>query len=97
MMQDAIVAQVGSLNVIASPPGRGFNAQELADMAMKKLLYVSADAPPAIQDQAEAFKGKIYGVLFSYLAQAQKSQNTTIVNLLERSGYDAAANLVRKL
>lgn len=97
MMQDAIVAQVGSLNIIASPPGRGFNAQELADMAMKKLLYVSADAPPAIRDQAEAFKGKIYSVLFSYLEQAQKSQNTTVVNVLERSGYDAAANLVRKL
>lgn len=97
MMQDAIVAQVGSLNVIASPPGRGFNAQELADMAMSKLLHISSTTHPAIRDQAEAFKGQIYGVLVSYLQQAQRSQNTTVVNILERSGYDAAANLVRKL
>ena len=77
--------------------GRGLNAEELARMALAQIIFVGPDVPPAIRDQAEAYKARIGGVLLHYLTQAQKSQNTTICNVLEQAGEGRAAEIVRRL
>jgi hypothetical protein len=77
--------------------GRGLNADELTRMALSKIIFVGPEVPPAIRDQAEAYKARIESVLRHYLAQAQKSQNTTICNTLEQMGETQAAEIVRRL
>jgi hypothetical protein len=77
--------------------GRGLNADELTRMAMAKILFVGPDVPPAIRDQAEAYRTRIEEVLRHYLAQAQRSRDTTVCNILEEAGESRAAALIRSL
>lgn len=76
---------------------RGLSADELAEMCLDKLLFVADSAPPAIKEQALAFKADMRGVLRYYLRQAQRSQNTSIYNVLVQAGQHDAAEVVRKL
>lgn len=76
---------------------RGLNADEIVELLMPRLLYVADTAPPAIRDQAQAFKLNIARLVRHYVVQAQKSQNTTICNLLEQAGEYRAAEIVRGL
>lgn len=77
--------------------GRGLNPDELTELALNKIIFVSADAPAALREQALAYKAKLRGLLYFYLAQAQKSQNTTIYTVLLEAGETSAAELVRSL
>lgn len=77
--------------------GRGLNPEEITALLMPRLLYVSDNAPPAIRAQAEAFRTNIERLVLHYVRQAQKSQNTTIYNVLMEAGEGRAAELVRKL
>ena len=76
---------------------RGLNAEELTRMALAKIIFVGPDVPPAIRDQAEAYKARLEDVLHHYLTQAQRSQNTTICSILEQAGETQAAEIVRRL
>lgn len=87
---------VGNIAVSVTQ-GRGLNADELTQMALTKILFVGPDVPPAIRDQAEAYKARLEQVLRHYIGQAQKSQNTSIYNVLMQAGQPDAAEIVRKL
>jgi len=67
--------------------GRGHTPEELADMALDKIMYVSKDANPLIRDQAQAFKGYIRQILVKYLKQAVTSDRTTLANKLRQAGH----------
>jgi hypothetical protein len=88
--------QLGNVDVSVTT-GRGLNADELTRMALNKIIFVGPDVPPAIRDQAEAYRARIEAVLHHYIAQAQTSQNTTICNVLEQAGEGRAAALIRSL
>lgn len=77
--------------------GRGMNPDELTALAMRRILFVGPDVPPAIREQAHAFRAQIEAILRQSFAQAQKSQNTTIYNILKNAGEERAAELVRRL
>lgn len=77
--------------------GRGLNADEITDMLMAKLLHVADSAPLPIREQAMAFRADIRRVVLHYVAQAQKSQNTSVYNYLMQTGHPDAAEAVRKM
>lgn len=89
-------ALIGDVKVLATS-GRGLNADELTRMALDRIISVAETTPPAIRDQALAFRGQIAGALHHYISQAQRSERTTIIAALERAGEFDAANIVRKL
>lgn len=76
----------GEVKVIATK-GRGHTPEEIAELALAKILYVSKDANPLIREQAEAFKGYIREVLVKYLKQAVQSDRTTLANKLRQAGH----------
>ena len=39
--------------------GRGFSPEEVAEMALEKIVYVGVNSHPVFRDQAEAFKVRI--------------------------------------
>ena len=87
---------MGEIKTLATS-GRGLNADEIIGLMMPRLLRVADNAPPAIREQAAAFKADIERLVRHYIVQAQKSRDTTICGVLEQAGqYDAAA-IVRKL
>lgn len=87
---------VSSVQTIVTS-GRGMNASEITELALNKLLQVADTAPPAIREQAIAFKDQMRVVINYYVEQAQRSERTTVSNILEQAGQRDAAELLRKL
>ena len=96
MKTDEIV--MGSIAVgVETVSGRGFTPQEVAKRCSNKLMSVSDTAPPAIRDQAHAFKGEIETVLAFYMQEAIKSDRTTIYNAIRDAGHPQLAEAIRNM
>ena len=81
---------------VATTSFRGMTPEELADMAMEKILFVGDTCPPVIKDQARAFQKQVRDIIIIYLKQAVKSDRTTLINELNQAGlHDAAAGIRR--
>ena len=74
--------------------GRGFTPEEVAEMALEKIVYVGESSHPVIRDQAEAFKTEIRVVLVRYMRQVVASHNTTIANRLREAGHPELIKLL---
>jgi hypothetical protein len=79
----------GSLqfDVVTSEVGHGHTPEQIAEMALAKIIYVAQDANPLIREQAEAYKNHIRHVLVQYMKKAIKSNHTTIANKLREAGH----------
>jgi hypothetical protein len=75
--------------------GRGLNVEELAEMALPKLLHVADTACPALKEQAEIFRAHIKQLLMQYMHQAIKSDRTTLYNQLKPGHPDLAEIILR--
>lgn len=88
--------QIGTVETIVTS-GRGLNPDELTRMIMPKLIYISPEIPADVRAAAEAQQDRMAALVRHYFVQAQKSQNTTIYNVLKNAGHDAAADLVKEI
>jgi hypothetical protein len=95
-MSGNVAALLGGVKV-HTVSGRGSNAEELANLAVDKIIYVGQDSDPVIVGQAMAFKEKIRTVLVHYLDVAQKAERNTICTKLQMQGHEDLANIVRQL
>lgn len=87
---------LGPVEVVATSH-RGLSPDEVTNMALNKILSVSDTAPPAIREQAIAFRDRLANVLRYYVGVAQRSERTTLIGQLRRAGYHAAADMMEKL
>jgi hypothetical protein len=88
--------KVGNLGVTTTDY-RGHTIEEVADMATKKIVSVSDEAPAPIRDQAHAFEKVCKKVIAYYMQQAVNNHICTICNLLEKQGQKDLANIIRRL
>ena len=88
--------QIGNLGVTTTEY-RGHTVEEVADMATKKIVSVSDEAPAPIRDQAHAFEKVCKKVIAYYMQQAVNNHICTICNLLEKQGHKDLANIIRRL
>jgi hypothetical protein len=86
-------ASLDSIQVLTTT-NRGFTAEEVADRALDKIIYVGGNTHPYIRDQAEAFRKNIRQVLVFYLNEAIKSDRTTIAARLREAGYPDLVKLL---
>lgn len=77
--------------------GRGFTPEELAEQCADKIISVSDESDPVIQQQARAFRKQIVAVVSKYLKQAVLSDRTTVYNALIDAGQPQLAELIRRL
>jgi len=96
MMTEQSAAGLGVVDVIATE-NRGLNAEELAEMALNKILYCGKDLHPLIKDQAFTYRNQIKSILVQTITKAQKSERTTLYNLFKQQGHEDMAEIVRKL
>ena len=73
---------------------RGHTPEELANMAVGKIMYVGKDSHPLIRDQAEAFKGYIHKVLVEYLNKAVRCDRDTLAHRLRQAGHPELIKLL---
>ena len=76
---------------------RGFTPEEVAERCLDKLLNISDTAPPAIRDQAIAYKEHMRAVLVFYMKEAVQSDRITVNNALLDAGHKDLAELIRRL
>ena len=93
MIGSESVVKVGNvtLNTVSN---RGFTPEELAEQALDKIIYVGGNCHPAIQEQAEAFKNQIRGVLVESMKQAIRSDRTTLANQFRAVGHPELVKLL---
>jgi hypothetical protein len=73
---------------------RGFTAEEIAERAVNKILYVSENVAPEVGKQARECKEAIRQVLITYLQEAQESERKTIRAKLLQNGHGDIVNLI---
>ena len=76
---------------------RGASPEEVASRCVKKLVFVSDKAEPAIREQARASSVHIEKVISSYMKQAVQSDRTTVFNALVDAGHPELAELIRRI
>jgi len=87
---------VQSVNVMTSDEG-GLSTEQLTELAMDKVINVADSAPPAIKDQAEAFRSSIENVLRYYIELARREERATIAHRMAKAGQKEMADLVRRI
>lgn len=86
----ALLGEIKAMTV----SGRGFTPEELAEVALEKIVYIGEGSHPVIRDQAEAFRQQIRAVLIRYMHQAVASHNTTLANRLREAGHPELIKLL---
>ena len=87
---------VGEVSVITTD-NRGLSVEEVAQMAVNKILYVSKDAPEPLREQAIAFKDTVHEVIVHYMKYAVDQDRATIAAKLSAAGFSELANNLRSL
>lgn len=95
MMTPALKMNVPQVDVVTTS-GRGMTAEEVADLALAKLISISDTAPPEIATQARAYRERMRMVLVYYMRQAIASDRTTVYNMLKDAGHPDLAETIRR-
>ena len=96
MFDESGNSEIGDVAVFTST-NRGHSPEEMADMALNKIMLVSEDAPPVIRDQAVAYKAKLKEILIFYMNRMAQSERTTIWALMQQQGHEDVAEIIRRL
>jgi hypothetical protein len=96
MSEDFSTAIVGQALVFTSDHG-GHTPEQMAEMALNKIMIVSSTAPPAIRDQAIEYRDKLKEVLVLYMNKMADNERTTILALLNQRGHVDLAEIIRRL
>lgn len=79
---------------IMTTQGRGFSAEELAERAVHQIIAVGDNAPPAIAEQARAFREDLREVLIYFMREAMRSRNVTLANKFTEAGFPELVKLI---
>jgi hypothetical protein len=75
----------------------GLSAEQITELCCRKIVYISKDAPPAIQQQAEEFKERVASVVYSYIKQAMRSERDRCIQIAVNGDYKDLADLLRRV
>ena len=89
-------SETGNVMVYTSN-NSGHSPEQIADMALNKIMSVSDSAPPVIRDQAMAHRDKLKEILIYYMKSMAISERTTIGALLKKQGHNDMAEIIRRL
>ena len=90
------VSQAGKVNVMTSNKG-GLTNEQIADLAVDKIVSISDEAPAHIRQQANQFREHLKKVLYHYLLLARKEERASIVYILRSNGQKEMAEYIRRL
>lgn len=81
-----ITSTVGDAKIMTTN-NRGHSPEELAELAMGKIINIRGDVPEPIRAQVEAYTDRLREILLFYLRKAQSEERATIVAMLDRYGH----------
>lgn len=74
-----------------------YSPEYVAQRMVERIIHVSEGAPPAIRDQALAFKDQVYALILSSATQIINAERERISRELDGAGMAEAAVLVRTM
>ena len=95
-MFDLGTSSVGSVNVMTSDKG-GLTNEQVADLAVDKIVSISDEAPAHIRQQANQFREHLKKVMYHYLLLARKEERGSIIHILRSNGQKELAEYIRRL
>lgn len=95
-MFDPISGSVGQVGVAIAQRG-GHEPEFWAERAAQRIISVSDNLPPAIRDQAVAFREHIEQVILHCMKEAIRSDRSTVCKTLTDAGYPDLADAVRRI
>ena len=96
MMTPELTMNTPKVSVMTTS-GRGMTPEEVAELALAKLISISDSAPPEIAAQARAYRERMRLVLIYYMRQAIASDRTSVYNTLTDAGHPDLAEMIRRL
>ncbi len=82
---------------VTTTQNRGLNTDELTNLAVNKIISISATADPVLRQQAEAGRERMRMIIRAALNQAIKSDRLTLAHTLEQQGHTDMANILRTI
>jgi hypothetical protein len=64
--------------MVHTTENRGHSPEELAEMALDKIIFVGEEVPEPIRQQALAYRDKLREILLYYMHKAVQSDRATI-------------------
>jgi hypothetical protein len=95
-MQNSGFTELGSV-LVETTNGRGFSPEQWAERLLNKIIHVADTAPPAIRDQAIAFRESIRPAIVQHMKDAIRSDRTTLFNKLTQAGHPEVAKIIGTL
>jgi hypothetical protein len=90
------ISQAGTVNIMTSDKG-GLTNEQIADLAVDKIVSISDEAPAHIRQQANQFREHLKNVMYHYLLLARSEERGTIIQALLSGGQKETAELIRRL
>ena len=82
-----VEADVGTPTVVTTI-NRGMNAEEWAELAVNRIVAISANAPPQVREQAFAYKAMIKALLIDYFDKVARSERSTAKTIWDQEGLE---------
>ena len=95
MLSSTGASEIGQVNVITTNH-RGMSPEEIAEMALARIISVGENSHPTIIAQAIAYREFIRKILIHYLRMAQENERSNIVGALVKQGHADTADLIRR-
>jgi hypothetical protein len=95
-MQSSGFTDLGSV-LVETTSGRGFSPEEWAERLLNRIIHVADTAPPAIRDQAIAFRESIRPAIVQHMKEAIRSDRTTLSYKLNEAGHSELAKIIGTL
>jgi len=86
-----VEANIGTPTVVTTI-NRGMNAEEWAELAVNRIVSVSANAPPQVREQAFAYKAMIKALLIDYFDKVARSERSTAKTIWDQEGLEGLMN-----
>ena len=96
MSEPFSASELGNAVVFTSDNG-GHSPEQIAEMALNKIMSVSETATPVIREQARAHRQQLKTVLVFYMNKMAQSERATIWYLLKQQGHEDVAEVLRRL
>ena len=90
------ISQAGTVNIMTSDKG-GLTNEQIADLAVDKIVSISDEAPAHIRQQANQFREHLKNVMYHYLLLARSEERGTIIQALLSGGQKETAELIMRL
>ena len=88
--------EVGDVTVTTTENGT-LPTEYWAERATECVVRIGDNAPPAIAEQARAFRDTIHKAIDYFIKEAIKEDRSKVITLLRSAGHNDLANSVEKL